>query len=255
MEQINRKKVRTYFVGKSQLGPVILIVLGIITAAFIVGLFLIIAGVIWALYNVFTADLSGQAEVDRAIEYEKELATRRAYEKLNVVAEQLQNVAPVVIYGRGYEPNSSAAASVVSNVLKRSSKRQNLDGIEDPIYRYRIGADSAYRYSLVKYTTFMFGETQLYVYYSYVDLTTGFVYAEGTNELFYSDINAICFSQEREKLFNFKKRKFQRILMEQVKVLSNGCSYTAYISTEIDRSVVDREFTGMRNLIREKKNA
>ena len=101
----------------------------------------------------------------------------------------------------------------------------------------------------------MFGEKQLYIYYSNVDLCTGLVYSEGSHEYFYSDINAISFLQDKEKVYNFKTRKFQRILFECVKIYSSGCHYTATLSTDVDKSVVEKEFTGMRNLIRERKNA
>ncbi len=87
-----------------------------------------------------------------------------------------------------------------------------------------------------------------------MDLTTGLVYDEGTHELFYQDINAVSFKQIREKIFNIKRRKFERHLLEYVSVYTSGCSYTAGISTDMNNSVLESQFTGMRNLIRDKKN-
>ena len=101
----------------------------------------------------------------------------------------------------------------------------------------------------------MFGEKRLYIYYSNVDLTTGVVYAEGTHEYFYSDINALTFRQNKEKVYNFKKKRYEGILFESVKLYASGCNYTATLFTDLDKSVVEKEFTGMRNLIRDKKDA
>ena len=56
-------------------------------------------------------------------------------------------------------------------------------------------------------------------------------------------------------LFNFKKKKFERILFECVKIFASGCSYTASLSTDLDNSIVEREFAGMRTLIRDRKNS
>ncbi len=260
--EINRKKVKQYFTGKSQLGPLILILVGILTAALIVGIFLIIGGIIWFLYNKFSADLSGQSEVDAARAYEIDQAKLRAKEKLNVIDEQISFVDPVIVSGRGYQPEyvgNIIAAKGLSNLFKRlfgsAKAKKNKKDYEDPIYMARIGSDGVYRCSLMSTSVFMFGEKQLYIYYSNVDLATGVVYSEGTHEYFYSDINAMTFLQNKEKVYNFKKKRYEGILFECVKIYASGCNYTATLFTDLDKSVVEKEFTGMRNLIREKKNA
>lgn len=258
--EINRKKVRGYFEGKSQLGALILIIVGLITMAFVVGIFLLIGGIIWFLYNKFSADLSGQSEVDAARAYEIEQAKIRAKDKLNVIDEQINMVNPVIVSGRGYQPDyvSNVMAAKSGTLLKRlfgSKRKKSKKDYEDPIYMARIGSDGVYRCSLMSTSVFMFGEKQLYIYYSNVDLSTGVVYSEGTHEYFYSDINAMTFLQNKEKVYNFKKKRFEGILFECVKIYASGCNYTATLFTDLDKSVVEKEFTGMRNLIREKKNA
>ena len=255
MVELNRAKVKSYFVGKSQTLPIIMMVVGVITLAFVIGFFLLIGGIIWYLYNKFSADLSGQSEVDKVVDYEIQLAKERAYKKLNIVAEQAQNVDPVIVSGRGFEPESPTTQILATSFFARFFKKSALKKSDDPIYMVRIGADNKFRCSLLSVTLFMFGETQLYIYYSNIDLTTGLVYSEGTHEYFYSDINAISFKQDREKVFNFKKKKFERVLFESVQVVTSGCYYTASLSTDLDSSVIEKEFTGMRNLIRDKKNS
>lgn len=237
-------------------------IVGIVTLMIVIGIFLLIGGIVWYLYNKFSADHAGESEVDAARAYEIEQAKIRAKEKLNVIDEQVNLVEPVIVSGRGYEPDyvsgmitPSKTVSLIKRLFKFSKPKKHKNDYEDPIYYARIGSDGVYRCSLMSTSVFMFGETQLYIYYSNVDLSTGVVYAEGTYEYFYSDINALNFLQEKEKVFNFKKKRYEGILFECVKLFTSGCSYTATLFTDLDKSIVEKEFTGMRNLIREKKNA
>ncbi len=254
--ELDRKRIKKYFLGKSQLLPTILMILGLLTFAIGIGIILLIGGIAWYLYNKFSADLSGQDEVDRAIAYEQKLARERALQKLNLLDEQVRDVEPVVVFGRGFEPVSPTQQMMgVGGVSKKLLRRSVLMKSDDPIYMVRIGSDNKARCSLASYTIFMFGESQLYIYYSNVDLGTGLVYSEGTHEYFYSDINGITFTQDKEKVFNFRTRKYVRVLFESVKIFTPGCYHTATLSTDLDKSVIDREFTGMRNLIRDRKNA
>lgn len=253
MEPLNRKKIKKYFLGKSQVGPIILIILGIITIAAVVGILFLIGGIVWYIYNKFSADHSGESEVDRAKAQVIDMAKNRALSKLNLIDDQVSNVDPVVVHGRGFEPVSPTGIAIANT--SKMFKKALLKKSDDPIYMTRIGSDNNVRCSLVSVTVFMFGEKQLYIYYANVDLTTGLVYSEGTHEYFYSDINAISFLQDREKVFNFKKKKFERFLFESIKVFASGCNYTATLSTDLEHSVIEKEFTGMRNLIRERKTA
>ena len=258
--RINRDVIKRYFVGKKQTLPIILMVVGVITIAFVVGIFLLIAGVVWFLYNKFSADLSGESEVDRAVQHEINRVKARALRKLNILDEQVQDVEPVVVSGRGTEPESTAIRKNISFLgkLMKAFKFKILkkkDDIEDdPEYMVRIGSDNKFRCSLLSVSVFLFGQSQLYIYYCDVDLCTGLVYREGTHEYFYCDINAISFMQEKEKVYNYKKKKYQRVLFECVKIFANGCHHTAALAADGDRSVIEQEFTGMRNLIRERKN-
>lgn len=261
MEELNRKTVKRYFEGRKQTWAILLMVLGVVTAAFGIGFLLLIAGLVWFLYNKFAADHAGESEVDKAKAMEVASAKERALKKLNLLEEQICDVEPVVVSGRGFQPESSTLASrlnVLSKIgkwIKKNIFKKDDDLEDDPIFRARIGSDSRYRCSLIRTSIFMFGEKQLFIYYANVDLCTGLVYSEGTHEYFYSDINAISFLQDKEKVYNFKKRKYQRILFESVEIYASGVHHTATLSTDLDNSVVEKEFTGMRNLIRERKNA
>lgn len=255
MGLVDRSKVKKYFFGKSNLLAILLIVVGIITLVWKIGILLILAGIAWILYNKFSADEEGQAEADKAKEIEIQLARERAMDKLNLIQEQVMDIDPVVTCAAAYEPNSPTSQTVAAagkyGKFFKSSLGRNSD---DPIFAWRIGADKRLRYSLTKITVFMFGQQQLYIYYANVDLTTGLIYDEGTNEIFYQDISGISFKQIREKIFNIKSKKFERHLLEYVSVYASGCRYTAGISTDMSRSILESQFTGMRNLIRDKKN-
>ena len=259
-KKINRDIVKRYFEGKQQTGPIILMVLGILTLAIVVGIFLLIGGIVWFLYNKFSADLSGESEVDKAVQYELDRAKARALKKLNLVDEQVQDVPPVVVSGRATEPETTALrmnTTLLNKLLKAVKikifkKKEDIE--PDPVYMVRIGSDNKFRSSLLSISVFMFGESQLFIYYCDIDLCTGLVYREGTHEYFYCDINAISFAQVKEKVYNFKKKKYQRVLFECVQIFASGCSHTAALAADADRSVIEQEFTGMRSLIRERKN-
>ena len=230
MNEPNRKVVKRYFVGRSQTGPIVLMLVGLFTMALVVGIFLLLGGIIWFLYNKFSVDHEGESEVDKAKEHEIALTKERALKKLNILEDQVSDVDPVVVSGRGTEPASSGLVIKTSFLKKLLKRKKKNEDVEDPIYRVKIGSDDKFRCSLVSISVFMFGEKQLYIYFSQVDLATGLVYSEGTHEYFYSDINAMSFYQDKEKIFNFKKKKFERILFECVKIFASGCSYTATLS-------------------------
>ena len=66
---VDRKKVKKYFEGKNQLWPIVLIIVGLLTIAMVIGIFLFIGGLVWFFYNKFSADLSGESEVDATREW------------------------------------------------------------------------------------------------------------------------------------------------------------------------------------------
>jgi hypothetical protein len=112
MNEPNRKVVKRYFVGRSQTGPIVLMLVGLFTMALVVGIFLLLGGIIWFLYNKFSVDHEGESEVDKAKEYEIQKTKERALKKLNILEDQVSDVDPVVVSGRGTEPASSRPRAV-----------------------------------------------------------------------------------------------------------------------------------------------
>lgn len=127
-----------------------------------------------------------------------------------------------------------------------------------PNFMSKLGSDNGVRVSLPSITVYMFGDDQLYVYYQYLDLVTGRIFYEGVNEYFYEDIVAVTSSQEARKIF--KRCGFLNLflksidyLRESITVVSSGCMHSESYIVDMGNSLLDTQFVGMRNLIRQKK--
>lgn len=147
-----------------------------------------------------------------------------------------------------YEENGYVHPSVIE-ILKK----------QPPKLIVRPGSDDMIRASLVAYAVYMFGEDQLYVYYQYLDLVTDKVFCEGVHEYFYEDIVGVTSRQDTKVAY--KRYGFLNLLVksveyleESISVVTSGATHTEEYITELGKSILDTQFTGMRNLIRDKKN-
>lgn len=127
-----------------------------------------------------------------------------------------------------------------------------------PNFISKLGSDDNVRVSLPAITVYMFGDDQLYMYYQYLDIVTGRVFCEGVHEYFYEDIVGITSSQETKKIFKrygFMKLFLKSIdyLKESITVVSSGCTHKESYIVDMGKSLLDTQFIGMRNLIRQKK--
>ncbi len=257
MNVIDRGAVRKYFMEKNQVLPIILIIVGIFTLTLLIGIVLIIVGII--LYFKNRNDFSNEDKVDEITKVEIENAKERALKKFNLLQEQVSLIEPISVAGPANQPNSPTAAAIAasSNMASKLVKKALASNTDDPIYVERIGSDYNLRYTLVNITTFLFSETQLYIYYSNVDITTGLIFSEGTYEIFYSDIESIYTSKNVRKIFNQKQKKYEKVVYENMFVYTGGSYYQAGLPAykEGEPSKIDNQFSAMRNLIREKKQA
>ena len=124
----------------------------------------------------------------------------------------------------------------------------------------RIGVDDKERVTLPSVTVYMFGEEQLYIYYQYFNIITGKIFCEGVHEYFYEDIVGIISVQDQKIAFKhcgFLNLFWQRIsyLKESISVVSSGCTHRETYFVDIGCSLLDTQFTAMRNLIRQKKES
>ena len=123
----------------------------------------------------------------------------------------------------------------------------------------RIGTDDAVRVTLPAITVYMFGEEQLYIYYQYFNIITGKIFCEGVHEYFYEDIVGITSAQETKIMY--KRHGFMNLflksmdyLKESISVVTRGgCTHRETYFVDMGDSLLDTQFTGMRNLIRQKK--
>ena len=127
-----------------------------------------------------------------------------------------------------------------------------------PNFISKLGSDDNIRVSLPSITVYMFGDEQLYVYYQYIDIVTGKIFFEGVNEYFYEDIVGVTSTQEIKKIYKrcgFMKLFLKDIdyLKESICVVTSGCTHKESYIVDIGKSLLDTSFTGMRNLIRQKK--
>ncbi len=140
---------------------------------------------------------------------------------------------------------------VSERVIKRLTKFT-------PNFIAKLGSDERVRVSLPAITVYMFGDDQLYMYYQYIDIVTGRIFCEGVHEYFYEDIVGITSSQETKKIYKrcgFMKLFLKSIdyLKENITVFTSGCSHRESYIVDVDKSLLDTQFIGMRNLIRQKK--
>ena len=147
-----------------------------------------------------------------------------------------------------YEEGSFVNPSVIEDLKKRAPK-----------LIIRPGSDDKIRASLVAYAVYMFGEDQLYVYYQYIDIITDKVFCEGVHEYFYEDIVGVTSRQDTKvayKRYGFLNLLVKNVeyLEESISVVTSGATHTEEYVTGIGNSILDTQFIGMRNLIREKKN-
>ena len=124
----------------------------------------------------------------------------------------------------------------------------------------KYGSDDVVRVSLPSITVYMFSEEQLYVYTRYFDIITGNVFHESVDEYFYEDIVAV--TSKQKTLTTFKSSGIGKLgwrlksvdyLEESISVVTKGCTQTEDYLVDMGESLLDKEFMGMRNLIRQKK--
>ena len=291
----------------------------------VIGYASIIVALIWMLIRKLAFNKDGEAEYDLELADILARAKERALEKLNIVAEQVDMVDPVVLNGIADSNGKSAsaikknifgtffskigkfilnfgfiilgiiAAAILSAIVGLIAKNnvvfvimlilvlalvgfigklvytkyekesfispktiKNLAKFY-PNAMTKLGSDEKVRVSLPTATVYMFSGDQLYVYTQYIDIVTGKIFYEGIREFFYEDVVGVTSGQEVKKVF--KRYGFFGLLLksidyivEDITVVTKGGTYDEAYITEVGNSLLDVQFMGMRNLIRQKKN-
>ncbi len=272
MENFKRSNIRQYFLGKKSIVPLLTLIIGILCLIIPAGFFkflgfiaIIVAILLW-IKNRFLSDFTYESDVDQAMTYEFEQSKVRALERLGLVKEQVSLIEPIATTGMAsriitasdrisFEHSSRGILQKIFNSKK--VKKELLENDDDPKYFVKVGSDDKLRYTLVHNTVYYFSENQLYIYWENVDIATGLVYESGTHEYFYKDIEAVSTSQDCNKQFAPKKKKYVRYINEYMAIDLAGTNYRGtfrtYTEGSLDRKEIADQIFAMRNLIREKK--
>ncbi|MDR2749905.1 MAG: hypothetical protein LBC41_04520 [Clostridiales bacterium] len=212
-------------------------------------------------YIFMKANAATERMIDNFIEREIQLLTRRGRNKLNLVPEQLVIAEPIFLHGPSYnpkdeEPKKLSAFAALGWIFGfypiYLAIKSVLGSWGRGLWRSKVGTDGVWRYSLMEFTIMMFDEKQVFIYFAYVDLTTGGIFHEGTHEYFYTDLCGLRTDQIFIDVKN--KGKKEKRLFEKVAIFASGCNHTSSYVTEVGDSTIDAQFAAMRNLIREKKH-
>ena len=291
----------------------------------VIGFATIIVALIWMIIKKLAFNKDGEAEYDLELADILARAKERALEKLNIVAEQVDMVDPVVLNGIADSNGKSAsaikknifgaffsaigkfllsfgviilgliAAAILSAIVGLIAKNnvvfvimliivlalvgfigklvytkyekesfispKTINNLAKfyPNAMTKLGSDEKVRVSLPTATVYMFSGDQLYVYTQYIDIVTGKIFYEGIREFFYEDVVGVTSGQEVKKVF--KRYGFFGLLLksidyivESITVVTKGGTYDEAYITDVGNSLLDVQFMGMRNLIRQKKN-
>lgn len=265
----NTDHIREYFFGRKSRWPTILIIVGILTIAFGIGVVLILIGLIAMAAQAIMAlfgNFAHEDEVDAAWKAQKAVMRERGMEKLNLVQEQMSLIEPLVLVGFGHSPHNSFATakegalklnkgSGVFTFLRNLFFGKRKDGTEyDPEFKLKIGSNGRIRSILQEVTVYAFTENQVLMYTGDVDISTDLVYNEYTAECFYEDIEGVRLNENIYKVLNAKKRRYENRLTNEFVLYLGGCQFQCSVNSEVDASVGEGQFAAMRSLIREKKN-
>lgn len=257
--RFNTKKIRKWFTGRRMFVPVLLIIIGILTLP--VGLIFLAIGIAGCIMALRTA--ASVAEVDQAWNTYIDILTKRGLRKLDLIQEQVDIIDPVILVGFGEDPDVTfEGAKEVIRGLKLRKRLISLivslfkkNGTElDPYVAERIGKDDILRSLLISVSVYMFSEEQVLIYTGNLDISTGLIYKERTEEVFYKDIEGIRFGQNVFKVYSMRKKKFVNKAREVVTLFLSGIQLHVSYRTDMNNSKLQEQFAAMRNLIRDKKN-
>lgn len=84
-----------------------------------IGIVSIVAGLGWIIYIKWSINYVGQAEYDAELAERAELAKKKGLEKLNIVAEQIDSIEPVVLDGVGRPAEAVEAVNKLAKLLEK----------------------------------------------------------------------------------------------------------------------------------------
>ena len=263
----DKELIRSYFFDGG-LSPMsmILIIAGVVVSfgVFISIIFLIVGLILIAIgvYKMLKKGPSVEEEVDKAERYCIKVLKNKYLSKINVDESEVDLIDPVVVVGFGEEPDRSLGMN--SNDLSTGNAKSGTKlkkaltpsvSSDDPIVAYKVGSDGYIRSLLVSVTTYAFSEDQMFVYTGNIDISTGMIYDEYTNEIFYKDISDIFIEESMAKVYNKAQQTYKYYKNQMIGLRGNGFNIASSMRANFNSDAFNEGFASMRNLIRDKKRA
>ena len=264
------KRIRKWFKGNKPKWPIVVVILGVVLKIIYqqnyflahspVPIIVILIGAIaWVVTWMTVGTLQ---EVNQAWATYVNILSQRGLQKLNLIQDEVSLIEPIVLVGCGKKPNDSYVTSKAEALAKQNIFKvlfQKLIGTfkheYDPEVRYRIDEQNFLHSMLLQVSVYMFSGNQVFVYVGNIDISTGLIYQESTSEVFFQDIEGLNFEQEIIKIYNEHKKNRENKVMETFVLYLAGCKLSSSVLLEAnDMSVVENQLSGMRNLVRDKKN-
>lgn len=265
------REIRKYFLASKRKWPIWFIIVGILIfyivsnttlrfyfpALRIIGIALFVFGLVALLLPLFTgSDHWVEQRIDGITEELISSLSKRGLDKLNLIAEQVSIINPVILHGHGIAPDSTFAAARDEASTKKGffSRKKWIGTRADPEEAYRIGSDDRIRSLLLEVSVYYFTDHEALMYSGDVDISTRLIYNERTAECFYSEIESMDFAQNLYKVFSAREKKYVNRVREYFVLYSGGSSFSASYCADVGDSALEEQFTGMRHLIRDRKN-
>lgn len=227
---MNYERNKKYFKSTSFKNPIIAIVVGLLLLAALPGsgkvLGFIVAAVGGVLIYFQTAGRPSDNEIDDICAKEIENAKEKGLKKLGLDEDEVKLIAPITIRGH-YHRNISTQV------------------------QYKYGKDNHWRTSNYETIVLFFSEKQVYAYKYRFSLIAN-ERNESTDEYFYKDIVSVATSSDTITIKD-TSGKDTSINFEEFKLTTSGG--TSITCSVWDLGSVEKVIQGMKQLLREKKNA
>lgn len=218
MDYIRNEK---YFKEINLKWPIILIIIGVITIAAVIGIVFIAVGILWIVLQV--KGRPTDQEIDAAAENQLKDMKSRAIKKLGLDETEVNEIAPISFSGYKYSGNG---------------------------LQWQVGKDGRFRTNRYEAVMFLFSENEVHCYSYEFSLTDSSSQRESTDVYFYQDIVSVSTQTDgtQASVGNGKSSKFD---YEYFKLTTTGgTSITASVLNVDD---AQRSINGMRSLLKAKK--
>lgn len=242
-----RNDMKKYFYGTMR--PLILtlggIVLGVILMindsagiGFMIALISFFAGPLWKQHELTSPDPYAEGKYDEYVKQDMENFKSQALQRLGIIEEEISIAQPISGVGPWFD-------------YVDETPQNNIKTLYQPmgVLKFKLGADSKARYTMLQATIFFFSEEQIYVYQIDYDICSSKIFGDRTFEYFYRDIDCVVTGKRTETVD--RKRNTKKEYEYFSVIVTSGTSTKAVSDNE--ESILENQVMAMRSLIRNKK--